>query len=247
MTKREPNDSEVRERAAVAYGHELQIPPSALGFDGFREWAHSDGFPETGRVDFLSGAIEVEMSPEDLQTHGTVKTAVAAELFARIARPGRGFVFADRTRVTAPAAQLSAEPDVVAVLIASLDQGTVRQIPAASGAPGRFVELEGAPDLVVEITSDSSVRKTVGRSRPSGATQRLPPRYARAGIGELWLIDARGEEPRLEVRTLAGFNYRTGEQDTDGWARSPLLGTRVRLTRQPMPHAGWLYELEVRD
>ncbi len=37
---------------------------------------------------------------------------------------------------------------------------------------GRYVELEGAPDLVVEIVSDSSVAKD---------TQRLPPRYAAAG------------------------------------------------------------------
>ncbi len=237
MPKREYADSEVRERAAAAYGEGLLIPAAALVLDGFRQWTHSGGFPETGRIDFLAGAVEVEMSPEDLQTHGTVKTAIAAELFARIARPGRGFVFADRTRVTAPAAQLSAEPDVVAVLFASLDQGIVRQIPAASNKPGRFVELEGAPDLVVEITSDSSVSKD---------TERLPPRYARAGVGEMWLIDARGVEPRLEIRELTGIAYRVAAQDAAGWARSPLLGCPVRLTRQPTPHAGWLYDLEVR-
>ena len=51
----------------------------------------------------------------------------------------------------------------------------------------------------------------------------------------------------LEVRTLAGFTYRIAEQDSDGWALSPLFGTGVRLTRQPMPHDGWLYTLEVRQ
>lgn len=214
------------------------MPPAALVLEGFREWAHSDAFPRTGRIDYLAGAVEAEMSPKDLQTHGTVKTAIAAELFARIARSGRGFVFADRTRVTSVPAQLSVEPDVVAVLFESLDQGTVSQIPAASRTPGRFVELEGAPDLVVEILSDSSVGKD---------TERLPPRYARAGVGELWLIDARGEAPRLEIRTRAGSTYRTVTQDADGWARSPLVDADLRLTRQPTPHAGWLYELEVRD
>ncbi len=244
MTKRDSTDSEIRERAVVAYGEGVRVPPGALLLEGFREWAHSDAFPETGRIDFVAGAIEVEMSPEDLQTHGTVKTAIAAELFARIARPELGFVFADRTRVTAPAAELSAEPDVVAVLFESLDRGSVRQVPAASHKPGRspggrpatFVELEGAPDLVVEITSDSSVSKD---------TKRLPPRYARAGIGELWLIDARGKSPRLEIQELAGFNYRIVKQDPDGWAHSRFLDGRVRLSRQPTRHAGWLYELEV--
>ncbi len=236
MTQRDSSDSEIRERAAVAYGEGVRVPPAALLLEGFRQWAHSDAFPETGRIDFVAGAIEVEMSPEDLQTHGTVKTAIAAELFARIARPGLGFVFADRTRVTSPNAELSAEPDVVAVLFESLDRGSVRQVPAASNKPGRFRELEGAPDLVVEITSDSSVNKD---------TKRLPPRYARAGIGELWLIDARGKSPRLEIQELAGFSYRIVKQNPEGWAHSRFLDGRVRLSRQPTRHAGWLYELEV--
>ncbi len=226
--------SEVRE--AVAVYDALEIPPTAVLLEGFREWSRSDGFPETGRIDYLAGEVEIEMSPEDLYTHGTVKTAIVAELFARIARPSKGFVFADSTRVTSPPADLSAEPDVVAVLLASFDQGRVRHIPAAAKGPGRFVELEGAPDLVVEILSDSSVGKD---------TQRLPPRYAAAGIGELWLIDARGSELRFDVKILGGGVYRQAAPDSQGWVRSPLLAARVRLNRRAMSNSGWLYALDV--
>ncbi len=228
--------SEVRE-AAVAYDA-FEVPPSAVLLEGFREWSRSEGFPESGRIDYLAGEVEVEMSPEDLYTHGTVKTAIVAELFARIARPSRGFVFADSTRVTSPRADLSAEPDVVAVLLASFDQGKVRHIPAAAKGPGRYVELEGAPDLVVEILSDSSVGKD---------TQRLPPRYAAAGVGELWLIDARASELRFDVKILEGDAYRDVGPDAGGWARSPLLAAGVRLTRRAMSNSGWLYELDVED
>jgi Uma2 family endonuclease len=42
--------------------------------------------------------------------------------------------------------------------------------------------LEVAPDLIVEIVSDTSVRKD---------TERLPVSYFAAGVGEFWLIDAR--------------------------------------------------------
>ncbi len=235
MAKNDNLADEVREPALAYDAGAGAIPDSALLLDGFREWAHSDRFPEKGRIDFLAGEVEIEMSPEDLYTHGTVKTAIVAELYARIARPSRGFVFADSTRVSAPVSQLSVEPDVVVVLLESFDQGRVRQVPAASGAPGRFVELEGAPDLVIEILSDSSVGKD---------TARLPPRYAAAGVGELWLVDARGAEPKLEVKVLENAAYRDVEQGSAGWVRSPLLDGRIRLTRRPTPNAGWLYELE---
>ncbi len=242
MTKHGTLDSEVRERPAVAYGEDLWIPEAAYELKGFRAWARSDEFPQTGRIDYLAGVIESDMSPEDLHTHGTVKTAIAAALFAVIARPRQGFVFADRTRVTLPVAQVSVEPDVVAVLFSSLDRGGVRQVPAKSKGPGRFVEFEGAPDLVVEILSDSSVKKD---------TERLPPLYAADGVGELWLVDARGEELELEIRTLEagrgpGAGFQVAERDGDGWAESPLLGGRIRLVREPTPHAGWFYELEQR-
>ncbi len=226
--------SEVRETAAVYDAFE--VPPAAVVLEGFREWSRSADFPETGRIDYLAGEVEVEMSPEDLYTHGTVKTAIVAELFARIARPSRGFVFADSTRVTSAPSDLSAVPDVVAVLLASFEEGKVRHIPAATRGPGRYVELEGGPDLVVEILSDSSVDKD---------TRRLPPRYAAAGVGELWLIDARGPELRFDLKVLDAGAYRDAQPDAEGWQRSPLLEARVRLRRRVMSNSGWLYDLDV--
>jgi hypothetical protein len=64
--------------------------------------------------------------------------------------------------------------------------------------PGGFIEVEGAADLVVEILSDSSVGKD---------TRRLPEAYAKAGVGELWLVDARrcgagDEQPEFRLLTL---------------------------------------------
>ena len=54
----------------------LRIPAEACSFAGFRLWTTSDRFPEEARIDFLGGDIEVETSPEDLHTHGIVKTAI---------------------------------------------------------------------------------------------------------------------------------------------------------------------------
>lgn len=42
-------------------------------------------------------------------------------------------------------------------------EGRVTFVPKAGGDPGRFVEVEGGPDLVVLIVGDSSVKKDTRR------------------------------------------------------------------------------------
>lgn len=174
------------------------------------------------------------MSPEDLDTHGAAKTAIIATLHSVVVSARRGQVFSDRTRVSSLAAGLSAEPDVVVVLWESLEQGRVRKIPAEGKGRGRFVELEGAPDLIVEILSDSSVGKD---------TERLPKLYARAGVPELWLVDARGQELRFEICRLERDSYVPLEPSAGGLIHSPTLRARFALERQRGPRDSWTYEL----
>jgi Uma2 family endonuclease len=150
----------------------IRIPPRATDFDEFRKWTTSHGFPDTGRIDFLAGSIDIDMSPEELHTHGVVKTAISAKLHEWIVEGDLGEVFSDRTRVVSPEVELSVEPDVVVVLWPSLVSGRVRYVPSRTN-PDRSYEMEGAPDLIVEIVSDSSVSKD---------TRRLPRLYASAGV-----------------------------------------------------------------
>ena len=89
-------------------------------------WAVSPRFPERGRIDFLAGDLEVDMSPEDLQTHGLVKSEIAAVLQFLVTRRGLGEVYIDRARISSPAADLSVEPDIVVVLWEALDSGRLR-------------------------------------------------------------------------------------------------------------------------
>ncbi len=215
----------------------LSIPAAVQQLMGFRRWTRSAGFPEQGRIDFLEGGLEIDMSPEDLYTHGTPKSEVTAELQVLVARRDLGCVFTDSTRVSSRAAELSVEPDAVVVFWESFDSGRVREISAASGKPGRYVELEGAPDLVVEIVSDSSQRKDF---------ERLPRLYAKAGIRELWLLDARGAELRFEIHTLSESAYQLVAADEEGWAPSPVLGKRFQLSRRRGRGERWVYRLEHR-
>ena len=235
----DPTDS--TQPSVILQGDDVRIPAGVHVLEEFRRWCQGRQFPARGRIDYLQGDVEVDMSAEDLFTHGTPKAAIAARLYAMVVEGERGTVFIDCTRVVSPAARLSVEPDVVVVLRESLAAGRVRPVPSSPPRAGRYVELEGAPDLVVEVLSDSSVSKD---------RNRLPELYARAGVAELWLVDARGETPALEIRTLrpsGGFSLVPPDGDgPDAWTPSPLLACRFRLRRHEMKDPLFVYhKLEV--
>jgi len=223
-------------RATVILDQDLRIPAEvAYTLEGFRRWSQGEDFPERGRIDYLDGEVEVDLSPEDLYTHGVAKTEIAAELHALVKKTGRGNVFVDCTRIVSPLAQLSVEPDVVVVLWESLESGRVREVPAASRGEDRYVELAGAPDLIVEVVSDSSVRKD---------NERLPGFYARAGVPELWIVDARRESLLFEIHRLGADGYEVLPADGEGFIPSPVLDRRCRLRRFRGPMGRWTYELD---
>ena len=250
---------EAAHAAVVLLDEDVRIPGDVHALAEFRRWSGGEQFPVRGRIDYLQGDVEVDMSPEDLDTHGTVKIAIASRLHALVAEQGRGYVFVDRARVVAPAAGLSVEPDAVVVLWGSLEAGRIRKVPSAPPRPGRYVELEGAPDLVVEVVSNSSEAKD---------RKRLPALYARAGVPELWLVDARGEAPVFEVWSLPGAPVGPAAQATpaapatpavvaagyvqvaaegpsgDDWTASPVLGCRFRLRRRMFREGHFVYNLE---
>jgi Uma2 family endonuclease len=214
----------------------LHIPRQARDLAGFRAWAISPCFPERGRIDFLAGDLEVDMSPEELHTHGLSKAEIAAALQILVARRELGNVYIDLARISSPAADFSVEPDVVVVFWQTLDEGRCREIPGSSRKrEGRFIEMEGAPDLVVEVVSDSSAGKDLVR---------LPPFYAAAGVPELWLVDARQEPIRFEIQNLQENGYEKVAPDAAGWTRSPRLGLSFRLVRREVRPGRWVYRME---
>jgi Uma2 family endonuclease len=214
----------------------LSIPAGAASsLDSFRNWAESEDFPQSGRIDYLAGSIEVDMSPEDLQTHGTPKGEIHAYVHALVKRENLGQVFVDRTVLSSQAANLHCEPDILYVSLEALKAGRVRYRPSARKRD-HYTEVEGAADLAVEVVSDSSVGKDM---------QRLPPLYAQAGLRELWLVDARGEELRFEILHLHEGAYRPAPADKKGFRKSLVLGRRLRLRREPWELPGtWQYSVE---
>lgn len=221
--------------ASILVDEQCLIPDGLATLADFRRWAASPEFPPRGRIDWIGSRIEVDMSPEDIFMHGTLKTEIVGVLW-KLAKPRAMHLFTGETRVSSAAGDVSAEPDVVAVSEDAIDAGRVRLIPSATGKPDRFTELEGAPDLIVEIVSDASVAKD---------TRRLPAAYHAAGVREFWLVDARGAEVSFTIHRRADAGY-VAAVAADGFARSDVFDCGFALRRSRNPHGRFVYDLLVR-
>ena len=227
--------------SSVVFEEQVEIPLDLRSLCEFRRWALSDAYPERGRIDYLAGRIEVDMSPEDFFCHGTLKVELIRVLSQRVKDTGSGHLVSDRTRVSCPEADLSAEPDIVFVSDEALAAGRARLVAAATGAPsgppGRYVELEGAPDLVVEIVSDRSEAKD---------TRRLPEAYFRAGVRELWLADARGEQIVFLIHRRGEAGFVPVQSDSEGFQRSAVFGCGLRIDGRRDAQGHWTFDLRQR-
>lgn len=222
--------------ATVLLEEQIEIP-SIEDLADFRRWALSDEFPQRGRIDYIAGKIEVDMSPEDFFTHGTLKAEVSGEIKDRVDQLDLGHTLIAETRISSMVGDLSVEPDVVVISHAALDEGRVRLVPKASSEEGRYVEVEGGPDLIVEIVSDSSVQKD---------TQRLPKAYYQAGVREYWLIDARGEKLVFQIQGRGSQSFETSPADAEGFQRSEVLAGFYRLDRNRHERGHWVYRLKLK-
>jgi Uma2 family endonuclease len=214
--------AEAKAARCVVYEDQVEIPLGLTSLEDFRNWAVSDAFPERGRIDFLGGRIEVDMSPEDLFCHGKLKGELARLLLNRVNDGDLGHLFIDRARISSPAADVSAEPDIAFIAHATVDEGRVRLVPKAKGGKGRYIEVEGPPDLVVEVVSDGSVKKD---------TMRLPAAYWAAGVREFWLADARGENLVFVIHERGQTAFQPVQVDDEGFQFSSVMGCRYHLER----------------
>jgi Uma2 family endonuclease len=211
------------------------IPRSAVTLAGFRAWANSDQFPERGRISFIDREILIEMSPEEASTHNKLKNAITSRLEPLCFALKLGDYFSDGMSLVNEKADVLNEPDGMVVRWDSIRAGRARLVPRKD-RPGEFVEVEGTPDIVIEIISLSSVVKD---------TQKLMKTYHRAGIPEYWLIDAMGEQVSFEIFQYQQDAY-VATSGRGGWRRSEVLGRSFRIQRQRNPIGLWHYFLRVK-
>lgn len=198
----------------------IVVPRSAATLQGFREWAVSDKFPERGRLTYVAGEVIVDTSPESIDSHNFVKLEITTVLhrFAESQRLGR--VFADGILFTNTEAGVSNEPDASFVSYETLRSG-IAQFPPLKGDPRSGMEIVGTVDWVLEIVSPSSVKKDKDLLRKA---------YFNAGVGEYWLIDARGGGIDFQMLVPGEKEFQVVPEQ-DGWMASPTFGKSFKLER----------------
>ena len=159
------------------------------------------------------------MSPDELETHNKVRSAVGYGVAIVNDEAEAGEYFADGALLTNTRANLATVPDGMFVRWATSEAGRVRFVPRKD-RHGQFIEIRGTPDWVLEVVSLSSVHKD---------TIDLPILYHRAGIHEFWLIDARGEEIDFRI-LLRGRTKYVSATLRAGWLYSPVF-KRSRVFR----------------
>ncbi len=213
---------------------EIHIPGWVVDLESFRRWARSDGFPRQGRFSFLNGELWVDLTMEQLFSHNQPKTKITAVLTILVGKLQLGYFFADRTLWSHQEAGLCTEPDALFFTWETLKTGRIRLVP---GVKEGYVELEGTPDMVLEVISSRSVRKD---------KKVLRALYHRAGVREYWLVEARQTPPRLDILRHQAEDY-VPSQERDGWLESNLFGHEFQLIQDTDPLGYPLYTLNLRE
>lgn len=214
---------------------DIEIPDGIGSLSSFRRWALSPEFPESCRIDFVQGRIEIDMSPDEIFSHGTPKVEILRVIANRLLENDFGMVLGDSTRVSSVEAGLSAEPDVVFVSHRRIQSGQVKITPAKKRRRNTGVELVGGVDMVAEILSRGSIKKD---------TLKLPKAYFAAGVTEFWLVDALGDDFRFQIYGRGRTGFVARRADAKDWMKSAVFSCHVKMTRSQSAHGYDRYRLE---
>lgn len=218
----------------VVESSSVQIPGwASADLPAFRRWVHLAECSEKTRVCYLDGEVWVDMSKELFFTHNQVKLEFTLVLGGLVKAQRLGRFVPDGMLLSNDEANLASQPDGAFVSSKSMQAGRVRLL---EGSDEGYVEIEGTPDMVLEVISTSSVTKD---------TVTLRELYWQAGIPEYWLVDARGERLVFEILRYSARGYVVTKR-VAGWQKSAVFGMSFRLARHPGEDGNPLFELAVR-
>jgi hypothetical protein len=195
------------------------VPTWVVNINSFRRWTELADFPEEGRLWWLDGDVWVDMTREPVFTHLAVKAEYYHGIMAIVKAKELGLFLPDGLLLSNFDADICGNPDGTFILKQTLDSDLIRLI---EGREGGFVEIQGSPDMVLEIVSDSSVHKDYDLLRKA---------YWEAGIREYWLVDARKTPLKFEILRHTPRAY-VATRKQQGWVKSTVFGESFRLTQR---------------
>ena len=206
--------------STIVVADQARIPSWVNDLESYRRWARTDDYPERGWVSFLNGEIWVDMSMEQLFTHNQVKTEFTVVLGGLMKGEELGYYFSDGVLLSNEDANISTEPDGTFCSFAGIQNERVSFV---EGKEAGYMEVEGTPDMVLEVVSKYSVRKD---------TKILRNLYWRAGIPEYWLVDARKTPVQFDILRWSERGY-TAVRRRQGWLKSNMFGRSFMLEAKP--------------
>jgi Uma2 family endonuclease len=202
--------------STIVIADQVRIPSWVNDLESFRRWSRTGDYPERGWLSFLDGEIWVDMSMEQLFFHNQVKTESTIVLGGLIKREELGYYFSDRAPLINEGANLSTEPDGTFCSFHAIED---KRVSLVEGVEEGHVEIEGTPDMVLEVVSKHSVRKD---------TKKLRKLYWLAGIPEYWLVDARKPPLQFDILSWTERGY-SATRRRQGWLRSKVFGRSFLL------------------
>ncbi len=212
---------------------EITIPEWVTSLEMFRRWTDENDFPETGRIWWLRGEVWADMSREQIFTHLAVKTEYTVVLGGLAKAEMHGLFLCDGLLLSNFAADISGNPDGTFLTNDTLHSDRIRLI---GGKRGGYTEIQGSPDMVLEILSDSSEHKDLEVLRQA---------YWEAGVKEYWIVDARREPLQFEILKYAAKGY-VAVRRHQGWIRSAVFCKSFRLVRKTNALGHPEYTLQVK-
>ncbi len=197
----------------------VRLPMWVTGLESFRRWAVSDEAPEQVPVFFLDGEVWIDMSKQQIFSHLRMKQELLRVLGNVVKESRQGDIIPDGLLLSNVAANLSGNPDGTYIAHDAFREKRVRLV---EGKQSGYVELEGTPDMVLEVVSDSSLKKD---------TELLRDLYWKASIPEYWIVDGRHDTVEFTIlkHTTRGYS---AVRNAAGWLKSPVFGKSFRLTRR---------------
>jgi hypothetical protein len=216
----------------VSESSAVSVPDWVVDLKSFRRWVGAEDFPEKVRVWYLEGEVWVDMSREQVFSHLAVKNQFNIVLGGLVEQGDLGLYPPDGLLLTNVHADWAGNPDGTFASTEALRSNRVRLIESKKHG---YVELEGSPDMVLEVVSPSSVRKDRVIMRQA---------YWEAEIQEYWLVDAR-KAPLFDIFRYTTRGY-VASRKQDGWVKSAVFGKSFRLTQGTGTLGHPKYKLEMR-
>ncbi len=196
----------------------IAVPGWVTDIDSFRRWTEDDDCPHEYKLGWLTGEVWIDVSSEQIFTHLLVKTQITIVVGALVLAEKLGLFLGDGLLLSNFAADVSGNPDGTFISRDTLRSDRVRLI---EGKRGGFTEIQGSPDMVLEVVSESSVQKDYDLLRRA---------YWEADVREYWLVDARKELAKFEVLRHGPRGY-VAVRRQGGWVKSAVFGKSFRLTQ----------------